>query len=140
MPSIQRRSAASSIAAAVLCVLPASLAAITITEIHYNPGAAGDRLEFVEVYNDSPSPFDISGCYFAKGIDFVFPEDTFLKAREAIVVCANQTAFAQAYPEVTNAVGDFSGRLDNAGETIALVNPSGAPLAEVSYNDRGAWP
>ena len=38
------------------------------------------------------------------------------------------------------AVGNFVGVLDNAGETIDLANPQGAPVSSVSYNDRNRWP
>src|SRR4029453_15276826 len=89
--------------------------AITITEIHYNPGGSGspdENLEFVEIYNDSPVPYDLSGCYFSKGIDFAFPEGTFIKARHALAVCADLALMKTKFPDAS-LIGDFSGRLDN---------------------------
>ncbi|MBI4604077.1 MAG: lamin tail domain-containing protein [Planctomycetes bacterium] len=130
-----------SVLLAVLAVLGKPAQGITISEISYNPGGgpSGDSLEFVEVTNDSHMPFDLSGCYFARGIEFVFPEGTFLRGREAIAVCANAALLEAQFPEA-NAIGDFAGRLDSNGETITLATPSGAPLAEVRYNDRAPWP
>ncbi|HVR74268.1 MAG TPA: lamin tail domain-containing protein, partial [Planctomycetota bacterium] len=139
---LQRSGRLLSLAVFSAALLPQSLDAMKITELLYNPGAAsgaGDTLEFVELHNDSPGPVDLSGAYFSKGIDFVFPEGTFLHARGYIAVAAGADALRSRFPEA-NVIGDFSGRLDNGGESIALVTRTGSPLAEVTYKNRNRWP
>jgi hypothetical protein len=118
-------------------------AEIIITEIHYAPvdtsGVAANDLEFVEIFNDGPEPYDLLGYHFTNGIDFEFSARTILEGRSYLVVCRNVTAVKAAYG-ITNAMGNFSHVLDNAGETIELSNPAGAAVCKVSYNDRGKWP
>ncbi len=116
-----------------------SASGLTITEIHYQPPAGGPNLQFVEVYNDAATVLDISGYTFTEGIQFSFPEGTFLPGRSYIVVCADVAAVEARYG-ITNAIGNFVGALENHGETLKLANASGIELVEVSYRDRGKWP
>ncbi|MBI4586548.1 MAG: lamin tail domain-containing protein [Planctomycetes bacterium] len=116
---------------------------ITITEIHYAPADADGnpqpQLEFVELFNGSPAAFDLTGYRFTAGILFEFIDRTFLSGRSFLVVCKDVDAVKAAYG-IDNAVGNFQGILDNAGEEVALANPQGAVVCKVEYNDRGKWP
>ncbi|MCZ6795539.1 MAG: lamin tail domain-containing protein [Planctomycetota bacterium] len=114
-------------------------ARILIAEIHYNPAGPGDRLEFVELFNDEPLPFDISDYRFTAGVDYVFPRGTVVGARDVIVV-ARDPAFLAAEHGVDLPLGPFQGRLDNGGEELVLVDTGGSVVARVPYNDRGRWP
>ncbi len=135
-------------ALALLSFLPAGdLAAQVISEVMYHPrdesapGVEDKRYEWVEIYNENADPLDLSDCSFSKGISFTFPPGTFLLGRSYLVVCADESAVRARYG-ITNTAGNWSGvtALDNSGETIALVNPSGVEMASISYNDRGRWP
>ena len=55
--------------------VPARGSEVVIHEIHYQP-PEGEIFEFVELHNTHPLSVDISGFFFADGIDFVFPEAT----------------------------------------------------------------
>lgn len=135
-----RRIVLAAAATALLAAGPAE--AIVITEIFYDPGpldAGEGSLQYVEIHNDSPIVFDLSGASFAEGIRFEFPRDTYLRAREYLAVCADLERFAERFPEA-GAVGNFQGRLSRGGERILLVAAGGGTLAEVRYSDRGAWP
>lgn len=124
----------------LLSVAAASpLGAVVISEIHYHPRAGDEGLEFVELTNDHYSPEDISGWALVDGVRFVFPSGTILRAREILVVCTNADAVQSAYG-IDNAIGNFEGRLNSAGERVTLVNHAGAEMASVRYNDRGKWP
>ena len=118
--------------------LTAELHGLVISEIHYRP-PAGDHLEFVEVSNEAPSPEDISGFSFVEGIVFRFPAGTVLEAGGVLVVCANVDAVRAVYG-IENAVGNFSGRLDNGGERLTIANHAGRVIQSVRYNDQGKWP
>src|SRR6185295_6302949 len=82
----------------------------------------------------------VSGMSF-NGIDFTFPQTTILAPGARIVLSsdANPTGFAQRYPGVTVA-GRFGGALNNAGETIALLDRFGNTIHSVSYGNSGLWP
>lgn len=113
--------------------------ALVFTEIHFHPGQTEDpqeNLEFVEIYNDDSIVVDLSGHRFSSGLDFTFPNRTFLPARSYLVVCRNVEAVTAHYG-IDNAIGDFSGRLDNTGEWIRLVNPMGSTVAETHHRNGG---
>ena len=117
------------------------LLALTITEVNYHPRDGIHALEFVEVFNETAEPIDLGGFLFSRGVDFVFPRLTFLGARSYLVVCADEDAVREAYG-IENTIGNWSSStaLNNGGETLELVNASGAFLARVDYDDGGRWP
>ncbi len=123
-----------------LAMTGAPVHALRITEIHYHPHENDDAgLEFVEIFNDSSIAIELSGFYFADGIEYAFPEGTFLESRAYLVVCADVDAVKARY-EIENAVGNFSGRLANEGERITLVNHVGSPMTSVRYRNDEGWP
>jgi hypothetical protein len=57
------------------------------------------------------------------------------------VVVADQTAFQNAYPSVTNiAAGVFDGSLSNGGERVSLLDPFGTLIQSFTYDDVAPWP
>ncbi|MBI4584413.1 MAG: lamin tail domain-containing protein [Planctomycetes bacterium] len=132
--------AASAIVFALSTELLAIGMGVTITEILYHPAGANEAaLEFVEIYNQDPTPFDLSGYRFSKGILFEFAPQTFIAGHSYLAVASNQDALRALHPQVA-ILGNFSGRLDNKGEELVLANPAGVPVARVDYNDAGRWP
>src|SRR4029453_18930332 len=113
--------------------------AAVISEIHYHPPAGDEALEMVEVSNDSSTPEDISGYSFSEGIAFEIPPGTVLEGYGVIAVCANAAAVKARYG-ITNAIGDYAGKLDGSGERLTLVNHAGAVVSSVRYRTKGKWP
>ena len=122
---------------------------VIFTEINYNP-SDGDP-EYIEITNNTATPFDIGTWYFSDGIEFTFPDfnagDTdahILKHWERIVVTnVDEAAFRAAYPGTPAGVrifGPYTGSLSNAGENLALSDKNGVVMAEIDYNDGGKWP
>lgn len=137
-PSSPRR--IRSVLLAVVACLPASLLALTITEIHYNPGQS-DSLEFIEIHNETTAPIDLKGFQFTRGVAFVFHQHLFLEGRGYLVVAGNVDLISAFYG-ITNVTGNWSSgtSLANGGETIEITNSQGVVQARVTYNDRGKWP
>jgi hypothetical protein len=143
---------------ALAWILTAPLPALVISEVMYHPreetpGVEDRDQEWIELYNETADPLDLSGYTFTRGIEFAFPQGTFLLGRSYLIVCANQEAVRARYgimetdsmplvfpPRV--AIGNWAPEtgLDNTGETIALANPAGCEVAKVEYNDRNRWP
>lgn len=124
----------------VLLLATSSLArAVVISEIHYNPPGGENALEFVEISNDSTTPEDISGYFFTDGIEFQIPAGTILAKGDILVLCADVDAVRTRWG-IHNAIGNFSGRLDNAGERLTLVNQVGVTVQSLRFRDRGKWP
>ncbi len=124
---------------------PRSAAALTISEIMFNPSAAdvaacgNCNLEYVEVYNEDPTIVNLSGYRFIDGISFLFPPDTWLEGRSTLVVCADEDAIQAKYG-ITNTIGNFTGRIDNDGEEISIAIFGGGSVFAVDFGDRGSWP
>ena len=103
------------------------LSYLRITEVMYAP-AGGNTFEFVEMQNISGSvTLDLSGVRFTQSVDYVFPAGTTLAPGAFIVVCKNRSAYLSRYttPAAVNALaaGNYTGSLDDGGETIALTLP-----------------
>ncbi|HLU47184.1 MAG TPA: lamin tail domain-containing protein, partial [Planctomycetota bacterium] len=113
--------------------------AVVISEIHYHPPEGEDGLEFIELANETTTPVDLSGWAFVEGIELEFPPGTILGSRGHIVVCVDRDAVVGRYG-IENAIGNATGRLDNDGERITLVNHAGVIVATLRFRDRGKWP
>ena len=127
---------------------------LVISELNYHPQdptseelAAGfadqNDFEFIELYNTGNVPIDLTGVEFTEGIQFDFAAGSVaeLGPGQFAVVVGNQAAFAERYDDADVTIaGEYSGRLDNGGETIRLIDFRGQPIADFAFNDRGDWP
>ena len=112
---------------------------LRVTEIMYNP-VGGDAYEYIELRNLGGLPINLSG-YTIQGIGFTFPPGSVYGAGATIVLASDSSpsAFATRYPGV-NVAGYFSGRLDNGGERLTILEPRGHTVLSVDYNDANGWP
>ncbi|MBN2473347.1 MAG: lamin tail domain-containing protein [Pirellulales bacterium] len=127
---------------------------LVVSEINYNPypptpeeTAAGytdnNAFEFVELVNRSGETIDLAGLAFVDGIqfDFAAAEVTELGPGEYLVVVADPAAFALRYETAGMRIaGQYTGALDNAGETVELIDWRGEAVVAFAYDDSGAWP
>jgi len=114
--------------------------AIVINEIMYN--APGDSLEeWVELYNRSGAPVDVSGWQFTDGITYEFPAGTpAIPAGGYAVVVWDVAAFNALHPGLPRVFGPFTNGLSGAGERIRLRDAAGNIADEVRYAEGGSWP
>ncbi len=112
---------------------------VVINELMYAPPDADELREYIELYNAGYGPVDLSRWRFSDGVDFTFPEGTALDEGEYLVVCGNADYVRSTYG-INNAIGNFTGRLDDAGERIRLANSMGMLMDELRYDDRNPWP
>jgi hypothetical protein len=132
---------------------------IVINEIMFNPISGSSEDEYVELYNRSGSPVDLSGWKFTAGITYKFPSNTTLAAGSYLVVAKNAARLMANYPgsqlTTNNTRGDFGGSLRNAGDRLALGKPDTIlstnalgdiqtnlihiVVAEVTYGAGGRW-
>jgi hypothetical protein len=122
---------------------PQDLTGLRVTEIMFNPprfGAVdGDEVEFLELKNTSAVEIDLTGLAFTAGIDFTFPAHTRLASGAFFVLARNAAQFATRYPGVTFH-GLYSGKLDNAGETLRLATALSNTVLSVTFDDAPPWP
>jgi len=105
----------------------------------YHPQATGDpndpNKEFVELWNIGPDPINLSLVSFTNGIDFTFG-DLELPPDEFALVVRNQEVFLTEYEGHPGILaGEYSGKLDNGGERITLVDALGKTIQSFRYKD-----
>jgi len=119
---------------------------LRITEIMYNPLSvegippsdrgqdARDTEEFIELTNIGPGTINLNMVSFTNGIDFIFPSME-LAAGEYTVVVQDRSVFEARYGGNINIAGQYSGRLNNAGERIELQDAIGRTILNFRYRD-----
>ena len=101
---------------------------IIVSEIYYNPNGPDEAREFIEIKNVGDLTADISGWQFTNGVNYTFPNQTFLGPNEFYVIVANAQFFATQYPQVAiggqyiddDGAGVGRAGLSNRGERITL--------------------
>jgi len=121
----------SALAEAVFAVGPVA-ENLRITEIMYNP--QDPYGEFIELKNTGAETINLNLVSFTNGIDFTFPSID-LAPGEYTVVVQDRNAFEARYGSTINIAGQYSGRLDNAGERIALADAIGRTILDFRYED-----
>jgi len=104
---------------------------VMINEVHYHPAAG--QSEWVELRNQLAVDVDVSGWSLADGVRFAFPPGTVIPAGGYLLI-------AESPAVVEGALGPWSGKLDNAGETLELRNNNGRLMDSLSYGNEGDWP
>ena len=113
--------------------------AVVFTELHYQPAGGSDAVEWLELHNPMAVDVELSGWQLSAGIGFTFPPGTLLAGGGYIVVAADPAALVAA-TGATNVLGPFSGRLDNSGERVELVNHNGRRMETLRYGSDFPWP
>ena len=130
-------------------IMPTMAEQVIFTEIQYN--AKAGKPDFLEVTNNTGTPFDMGKWFFSDGITYTFPDfnsaDTsahILKEFETILVSPVDAATLRAaypgIPATTRIFGPYLGALSNSGETVTLNDKNGVVMTTVDYNDGGKWP
>lgn len=112
---------------------------VVFNEIMYHPATNEPALEWVELYNQNAVDIDLSEWRITGGIDFVFPNNTVIKAGGYLVVAISPDTLSTA-ATVTNVVGPFAGRLSNNGEELRLRDINNRLIDSVDYGVDGEWP
>lgn len=138
--------------------VPATAENLVISEIHYHPAApsaaeaaagftdSGD-FEFLELLNAGAAKISLSGLRFTasttgQGIGYTFDEGRgwSLLPGERMVIVKNSAAFALRYGPGIPTAGTYSGNLSNSGDTLTLVDASGAVIRTLTYAENPPWP
>jgi hypothetical protein len=113
---------------------------LVVSEIMYEP-IDGDPYEFIELLNIGANRLDLTGARFANGITFTFGP-TLLEPGERIVLAKDWVAFASRYGTegIRVAPSPYSGRLNNDGEQLVLVDKDNRQVFGFGYGTGGDWP
>lgn len=112
---------------------------VVFNEIMYHPAGTNEAaLEWIEIQNQMCVDVDLSGWRLDQAVHFTFPEGTIIPGGGFLVVASSPSTLAAL--GVTNALGPFTGRLGNGGDTVQLRNNSDRVMDEVAYGTDGDWP
>lgn len=106
---------------------------LRISEIMYNPFADPNE-EFIELVNNGTDPINLYGIQFSEGLDYTFG-DVSLPAGAYLLLVRDQAVFESRYGTGLPVQGTYGGALNNAGETLRLVDLAGNTIQEVDYKD-----
>lgn len=112
---------------------------VVIDELMYNPVIGSDG-EYVELANPSATEsVDMSGWVLDGPGTYTIPAGTVLLPGARMVFVKNNAVFRQTYPSRVLVGGQFSGSLDNTGETVSL--KAGSRVVDtVTYGVDTPWP
>jgi len=123
--------------------VPEASGSVVINEIMYHPIMPG--AEFVELFNTSVDfAFDLAGWQF-NGLDYTFPEGSFIAPRGYLVLARDREAAMFAYGTNLVVFDVFNGNLQSNGETLTLIRPGDTNSADLvidqlRYESAPPWP
>jgi hypothetical protein len=130
---------------------------VIINEIMYHAISGNSDDDWLEIYNPTTFPIYIEDWRLRGGIEYQFPNDTFIEAGAYVIVAKNRNQFYANYPGVNRALvfGNYDGNLANSGERIVLSRPEEliqtndfgvlftntihVVIDEVTYGTGGRW-
>jgi len=126
---------------------------LAVSEIHYHPAAptlaeraagfgSSEDFEFIELLNAGATTCDLRGVRFTMGVAFSFAGSKWdrLASGGVVLIVKNRAAFEARYGLGLPVAGEYSGKLDNAGERLVVVDGSGAVMVDFAYGTTGSWP
>jgi hypothetical protein len=116
---------------------------IVFSEINYQSALTADAGDWVELWNTSAAPVDISGWEFRDSDNthqFKIPLNTVLAGSERYVLSADTALFSSRFPLVSNFAGPLGFGLSSGGEAIRLFDETGRLYQSVVYDQDLPWP
>lgn len=111
---------------------------VIINELMYNPVSGNQLDEYIELYNTTGSPIDISGWSFSAGVTFTFAPATTIPANGYFLISPSAGSTLSTYGISISQV--YTGALSNGGEAITLVDETLQTIDTVTYDDVSPWP
>jgi hypothetical protein len=133
---------------------PPNLNNLVVSEIMYHPSDAtlsevalgydgSNDFEYIELQNIGSLAIDLFPLRFIAGIQFDFSQSAtgrLLLPGQRLLIVGKSEAFAHRYGASAAIAGEFTGTLDNAGETLTLSDIQSGVLRSFTYGTDGEWP
>ncbi|MFT4534991.1 MAG: plastocyanin [Saprospiraceae bacterium] len=113
-------------------------AQLVISEISYNPPESGtDSLEYIELYNETNATINLAGYIIEDNNPDTIVVGS-IPAGEYRILAINPTAIMTVLGVEAIEIERIA--TNNGGERIAISDPNGNLIDEVTYDDEGDWP
>lgn len=113
------------------------VAALSISEIMYDPAGSDTDREWVEIYNDSDSTIDMTGYkLFESNVNHSLTKGSgslSVASKGYVVIVDNVQAFLIDNPNYTGTIIDSSFSLSNNGEYIAIKDSKGIVIDSLTF-------
>ena len=124
-------------------IISSTVNAVLINEINYKSSDDFDPGDWVELYNPNNEDIDISNWILKDDDDnhaFIIPNSTTIPAEGFLILTKKGSDFSNAFPDVTNIIGDFDFGLGSNSDAVRLYNANAVLQDEVYYNSESPWP
>ncbi|MBN1817116.1 MAG: lamin tail domain-containing protein [Sedimentisphaerales bacterium] len=114
---------------------------LRVTELMADP-LGGKEYEFLELQNTGPELLDLHHVTITGGIEFAFTDSavTTLGPGQFVVIAENTASFQSRYGTDIPLAGQFTGALDNAGETLQIRGRFNSSILSFEYGNSRLWP
>ena len=116
---------------------------LVINEINYHSSLDFDPEDWIEFYNITESPLDISKWVFIDGSyeqAYVFKENLIVPSKEYHVLSRDLSLFTDLFPTVSQVSGNMYKGFSGSGESLYLYNNDGFLVDSLTYSDSSPWP
>ncbi len=116
---------------------------LVINEINYHSSPDFDPEDWIEFYNTTESPLDISKWVFIDGSyeqAYVFEENIIVPTKEYHVLSRDLSLFTELFPTVSQVSGNMNKGFSGSGESLFLYNNDGFLVDSLTYSDANPWP
>ena len=116
---------------------------VVINEINYNSADDFNTGDWLEIYNESETPIDVSAWRLRDDNDarsFVLPVHTVIEPYGYLVLCETPSAFTALFPDVASQVGGFAFGFGAGGDAVRLFDSADRLADAVLYDDEPPWP
>jgi hypothetical protein len=128
----------STVAALLLTNLAQVQADIVMNEVHYDPVDKTQFVEFVELFNSGDAAVNLSGWKFTSGVSFAIPEGTTVEPGGFVVVAQSPESLQEIFGR--QALGPWTGSLNNGGEKVTLEDATGSVVDVIDFQSGYPWP
>jgi uncharacterized repeat protein (TIGR02543 family) len=115
---------------------------VVFTEINYNSASNSKSDDWVEIYNRSSQPVNISGWDFRdddNAHNFILPQGTIMQPGSYLALCQTASKFTTVFPAVTNYLGSFTFGLSSTAEQVRLFDTNMNLIDSVAFTGTLPW-
>jgi hypothetical protein len=117
---------------------------VVISEINYNSDNGFDSGNWIELWNPTTVPIEMTGFSLQNGTPYNkidFPDGTRLEGDERIIIASDFVKFTNSYPnyDTSKLIAHSLLQLENEGDSIQLINQFNNVVFNFSFTDSLPW-